>query len=301
MASHRSRSLAEAAPSVPRATGTPAASSSGVRAKPLASFWLDAGQWATVAPATADQLDVAVGQVDAVGEDRARSEQAGVAQHLDRRAAVAVAHQAELGDRLGGVHVDPGAVLGRQGGDRRQLVLVEEVRAVGADPPAVGVGGGEEVGGPGQAFVERAVVGSGELDEDGPAAQVEPGRRRAAAAAASGKKYMSSADVVPASRHSAMASVVPAATVSSESREPSAGSSRVRKRSRSRSSASPRNMVIARWVWALTRPGHDECAAGVDRAASVDGLRRRRADVGDHAAVDQHRGAVVDGAGPRPS
>ena len=50
MASHGSRSLAEAAPSVPRATGTPAASRSGMRANPLASFWLDAGQWATAAP-----------------------------------------------------------------------------------------------------------------------------------------------------------------------------------------------------------------------------------------------------------
>ena len=96
----------------------------------------------------------------------------------------------------------------------------------------------------------------------GPAASTNtgPSRRskpaaRATARAASGKKYMSRAVVMPARRHSATASAVPAATVSLVSTASSAGSSRPRKCSRSRSSASPRNIVIARWVWALTSPG----------------------------------------------
>ena len=79
--------------------------------------------------------------------------------------------------------------------------------------------------------------------------------RAATAEAASGKKYMSRAVVIPARRHSATASAVPAATDCSDRTAPSAGISRPRKPSRSRSSASPRNIVIARWVWALTRPG----------------------------------------------
>ena len=77
----------------------------------------------------------------------------------------------------------------------------------------------------------------------------------ATALAASGKKYMSSAVVIPARRHSATASRTPAVTVSGDSSAPSAGSSRARKPSRSRSSARPRNIVIARWAWALTSPG----------------------------------------------
>ena len=111
---------------------------------------------------------------------------------------------------------------------------------------------------------------------------------------------MSSALVTPPRKHSAIASVAPAATVSSDSSAPSAGSNRDRNRSRSRSSARPRNIVIARWVWAFTRPGQHDRATRVDRPAGVE-RAVERADVGDRAAVDEHGGVVVDAALRRPS
>ena len=53
--SKRSRSLFDAAPSVPIPTVTPASSSSWIGAIPLASFVFDAGQWTTPVPRSASK------------------------------------------------------------------------------------------------------------------------------------------------------------------------------------------------------------------------------------------------------
>ena len=79
---------------------------------------------------------------------------------------------------------------------------------------------------------------------------------RATSPATSGKKYISLKQVVPPRSISAAARRVPARTNPSSTKRASAGqtcsSSQVRS---GRSSARPRNRVIAAWVWALTSPG----------------------------------------------
>ena len=190
-----------------------------------------------------------------MGEHRARAEQARVAEHLDRRAPVAGPDLVQLGGRLAGVDVH--ATAGGRGelADGDELRLVEEVRAVRAQPAGAGrawppaarrpTPDGRRSGGDRRRGTRRT---------PGPSRRRSP-VGRTATPAASGKKYMSRAVVMPASRHSAAPSAAPAATVSAASTAPSAGSRRPRKRSRSTSSARPRNIVIARWVWALTSPG----------------------------------------------
>ena len=162
-----------------------------------------------------------------------------------------------------------------------------------AHPAAVGRRGGEELGRPRQALVERRRSGPGELDEHRAAAEVEARRRRPPPAAASGKKYMSSAGGDPGAQALGDGERVPAATVvGSTARRLRPAAARARKRSRSRSSASPRNIVIARWAWALTNPG-----TTMPPPASITGRRRSApgpagADRGDPAVVDEDRGVV---------
>ena len=84
--------------SVPNATVTPASSISGTGAIPLASFRLDAGLWATLAPA-GRRARCRAGEVDAVAEHGGSGEEPGVAEDLHRRAPVmqvATASSAEV-------------------------------------------------------------------------------------------------------------------------------------------------------------------------------------------------------------
>ena len=251
-----------------------------------------------------DQLDVGVGQVHAVGEDACRAPSSPVSWStwIGDRPPWRAATWASSADRLAGMHVDPGA--GRRGelADRPQLVLGQQVRAVRAHPAPVGGGVVEVAPSPLHAGRERAAVGAGELARrPGPSAA---GSRvpAATALAASGKKYMSIAVVMPARRHSATASAVPAATVDADRIVPPAGSSLPRKPSRSRSSASPRNIVIARWVWVLTRPGTHDAATGVDHPSPLAAARRGgRTDGADDAAGDRPRRHRPARCGRRPS
>ena len=72
----RSSELFDAAPSVPRPTGIPAARAAAVRKRaPTASFMFETGLVTTVAPRCRDQLELGVVEPDAVREDRARAEQ----------------------------------------------------------------------------------------------------------------------------------------------------------------------------------------------------------------------------------
>ena len=214
MASHGSRSLAEAGPSVPRATGTPAASRSGMRANPLPSFWFDAGQWATAAPlaATSSRSSVVrwtpwastvpgpssrcrAAPRSACGRDAART-----------AASSAAVSQAWTWTRAPSV--------GGELTDGPRAALVEQVRAVRADPAACRAAS-RRAGR--RAHVERASSNRrrsapANSTNTGPARRSKPASA-ATAVAASGKKYMSSAVVMPARRHSATASAVPAATV----------------------------------------------------------------------------------------
>ena len=222
-------------------------------------------------------------------------------EHLDRRAAVARADGGQLGGGLAGVDVDAAP--------RRRRELADGARA---GPRRAGTCcAGRPSAGPAAwrssssaAHAMRSSKGRpsapGNSTNTGPPRRSNPAAA-ATAAAASGKKYMSSAVVIPARRHSATASAVPAATVAADSTAPSAGSRRARKPSRSRSSARPRNIVIARWVWALTSPG-----TTIAPRASIDPVGRRRLVRGRtmpviEPAVDEHRGARRGRCRPRPS
>ena len=191
--------------------------------------------------------------------------------------------------------MDAGAELGGEGTDRGELLRRQQVRAVGAHPAAFRRDRGQQGAGPSSRAANLRWSGPANSTNTGPVRRSRPASA-AIAIAASGKKYMSSAVVTPDRRHSAMASVVPAATVSADSTAPSTGISRARNRSRSRSSASPRNRVIARWVWEFDQTGHDDRAAGVDRPAGGRGRLVRGADRRHAAAVDEDRGPLVHGA-----
>ena len=115
--------------------------SSGMRANPLASFWFEAGQWATVAPAAATSAMSSSVRWTAWASTVPGPSSPVSREHLDRRAAVAVADLGQLGVRLAGVDVDAGAVLGGELADGAQLGLVEQVRAVRAHPASAGRGG----------------------------------------------------------------------------------------------------------------------------------------------------------------
>ena len=71
----RSRSFPEIAPSVPSVTRTPAASRSGTRAMPLASFRFDTGLCDDRRPAPRQDRDLLVVEPDAMRQHRPRVEQ----------------------------------------------------------------------------------------------------------------------------------------------------------------------------------------------------------------------------------
>ncbi len=178
IASHRSRSLAEAAPSVPRATGTPAASNSGIRANPLPSFWLEAGQWATAAPleatrARSSSVRWTPWASTVPGPSRPVSRE-----HLDRRAAVALAGR--LPARRRSRRRGRGRARRARPPARRPLASCgSSSRYVpcGHTHRRAGRRGGQQLAGPRHALVEAPPVGAGELDEHRTGAQVEAGCR----------------------------------------------------------------------------------------------------------------------------
>ena len=207
MASHRSRSFADAAPSVPRATGTPAASRSGIAGEA-------AGQLLVRRRAVGDGRAGWPRRARCRGRRGARRGRArcrGPSSPVSRSTSIGVrpwrARTAvELGDGLAGVDVDAGAAASAASSPTApELGLVEQVRAVRADPA------------PARRRGRRAAR------RPTPGARRSGGRRRrgtrrtparragrspaasATAAAASGKKYMSRAVVMPARRHSATA------------------------------------------------------------------------------------------------
>ena len=235
-----------------------------------------------------------------MGEHRARAEQPGVAEHLDRRAppwrAATWASSAAVSQAWTWTRAP---VAAASSPTARSCSSVEQVGAVRAHPAPIGGVAVEVARGPRHAG--RRTGGRrrrGTRRRPGPSAA---GSRSssATALAASGKKYMSSAVVMPARRHSATASAVPAATVDGGQRPlpPPAAAGRGSRRGRGRRPG-PRNIVIARWVWALTRPG-----TTMPPPASITRARRRAPGapggptVRMIAAGDRHVGAGQHGAG----
>ena len=123
----------------------------------------------------------------------------------------------------------------------------------------------------------------------------------ATAEATSGKKYMSRAVVIPARRHSAIASAVPAATDCSDRTAPSAGISRPRKPVQVEVVGEPAEHRHREVGVGVDEAGQDEPTGGVD-----DDARRRRIGVcrpdrRDGVTVDDDVAAWMHGARRRPS
>ena len=242
-----------------------------------------------------DEGEIVVGEVDAVGEHRAGAEQARVAQHLDRRAAVALANGCQLGRGLAGVDVDARAVLGCQRTDRRQLLLVEQVRAVRADPPPPGRRGGQQVAGPRDALVETPAVGAGELDEHRAGAQVEAGsrghgRRRLREEVHVERGGDPGAEALGDGERGACRDGLLGEHVAlgrEESSEEAVEIDVVGETAEHRH----RQVGVS-----VDEPGQDDAAACVDDAVG-DRACRARFDRGDRGAVDEDAGPVVDGPG----
>ena len=266
-----------------------------MRANPLASLWLDAGQWATAALASAINDDVGVGQVDAVGEHGARAEQPGVAQHFDRRAAVPRGDLRQLGVRLAGVDVDAGVRLGGQLTDRPQLVLDSRYVLCGhtqRSPAAVL---------PSSSRAQRIRTSNGRRSAPGNSTNTGPPSRSkpvgaATAEATSGKKYMSRAVVMPGPQ-------------ALGDRQRGAGGDRLLRQHGAFGGHQPGEEAVE--IEVVGEPAehrHREVGVGVDEARQDepaggvdDDARRRRIGVGgpdrrDDVAVDDDVAAWMHGA-----
>ena len=106
--------MPEIAPSVPSVTRTPAASMSGTRAMPLASFRFDTGLCDTVGAGPRQDRDLLVVEPDAMRQHRARVEQPEMVEMPDHRPAVARLDVGPLGAGLGGMGAEEPALLRRQ-------------------------------------------------------------------------------------------------------------------------------------------------------------------------------------------
>ena len=226
-----------------------------MRAKPLASFWFDAGQWATVAPAAAtSSMSSSVrwtpwpSTVPGPSRPVSRSTSIGVRPWRSRtRPSSAAVSQAWTWTRAPCSAAS--APTARSWASSSRYVLCGQTQrragSVAARRSAAHArrSANGRSSGPGNSTNtgpwRRSKPVASATAADGLGEEVHVERRRDPGAEALGDRQ----------RRAGGDGVVPTA------RRPSAGSSRDRKRSRSRSSARPRNIVIARWVWALTRPG----------------------------------------------
>ena len=126
----RSRRLFDAAPSVPSATLTPAASSAATGAMPLPSFMFETGQCTTWQPCAESSRDVVGRQVHAVDRDELGTGHAEVVQPAHRRAPMLGAARGDLVRRLGEMRLDRQVELAREHDDLLPRVVAHGVRRV---------------------------------------------------------------------------------------------------------------------------------------------------------------------------
>ncbi len=141
-----------------------------------ASFWFDAGQWATAAPLAATSSRSWSSRCTPWASTVRRSEEPRVT--AAPRSACGRGERGRHRARRRSRRRGRGRVrrlVAASVADGAELVLVEQVGAVRADPAPARRRGLEQLGGPRHALVEAAAVGAGELDEHRPATEVEPG------------------------------------------------------------------------------------------------------------------------------